>query len=636
MEVKHFFASVAVAAMSVASSASAATVLYSIVDATAGDRYCGTSRAETYDVAVKFVDKSLSGSKVVGIRVPMSTVDGLENPRAFITSELKIDRVDGVRQNVADWEYVDGSFDQNYIVATFTKPYTLTDEGIYVGFSFDVAELNSENMNPLYGKRQVKADGFWMHTTRSYIKWTDCSNDFGFTSGIMIEVEGEFNNNSAGISIEKDIYLQENEGFTVPVVFHNLGGEPIRTLEYSYRMGDVSGSGVKEFATPLEVQFSRDYDIELEIEKGIASGEYDLELTLDKINGMPNNNASKTTTHPIEVFRRLPVHRPLVEEYTGLWCGFCPRGYAMMEYMRRVHKENFVGIAYHCRSTSGDYIATLDPYQYPNPVTSFPKAVIDRIDLMDPYFGRKRENDDPNTELTGFNFEGFWQEYHDAFTPAAIDVKAWWDEDNERVVNGYATVTFCRPVDGDYSVEFILVQDGMIEDVAPGADPKWLQQNNFKGYGNYRELEDMVMFVEGEFLMANLTFNDVVLGSSRVDGFDGTLPGSQRDVDYRKLYKFDTDNYRSLMENAYMIQDRTKTRVVAVVVDKATGRAINAAQAYVTNENAVELIANDAREVATEYYDISGRRVTESAEGIVVKVVRYSDGTIRTSKHINK
>jgi hypothetical protein len=76
---------------------------------------------------------------------------------------------------------------------------------------------------------------------------------------------------------------------------------------------------------------------------------------------------------------------------------------------------------------------------------------------------------------------------------------------------------------------------------------------------------------------------------------------------------------------------------VAIVVEKATGKVLNAAKAGIREFNAVnELNDNDKIVDSTIYYDLTGRMVTNPTSGIYVKVVRYTDGSQRSFKVLKK
>ena len=85
-----------------------------------------------------------------------------------------------------------------------------------------------------------------------------------------------------------------------------------------------------------------------------------------------------------------------------------------------------------------------------------------------------------------------------------------------------------------------------------------------------------------------------------------------------------------------IIQNKDKLHVVAVVVEKSTGKVLNAAKAKI-GATAITEIRDEIKEVAsTTYYDLTGRMVTNPDAGIYVKVVRYTDGSQRSFKVLKK
>ena len=43
---------------------------------------------------------------------------------------------------------------------------------------------------------------------------------------------------------------------------------------------------------------------------------------------------------------------------------------------------------------------------------------------------------------------------------------------------------------------------------------------------------------------------------------------------------------------------------------------------------------SDADVVSTEYYDLSGRRVSDAQKGLYIKVMKYADGTTKSVKTV--
>ena len=101
----------------------------------------GYGKTETYDVAIRLQNPSLTGAKVTGIRVPL-TADGTEEASAWLTSELKLKKKNGKNVNDPDIATVSGEVNNGWLDIRFDTPYTIPAEGVYVGYSFTVKTVN--------------------------------------------------------------------------------------------------------------------------------------------------------------------------------------------------------------------------------------------------------------------------------------------------------------------------------------------------------------------------------------------------------------------------------------------------------------------------------------------------------------
>jgi len=84
-------------------------------------------------------------------------------------------------------------------------------------------------------------------------------------------------------------------------------------------------------------------------------------------------------TPPVPSKPTLFPKKTVVEEGTGTWCGWCPRGAIGMNAMRAKYPNKFIGIAVHGRDTMqvANYINGLN-------FSGFPQAAIDRKTTSDP------------------------------------------------------------------------------------------------------------------------------------------------------------------------------------------------------------------------------------------------------------
>ena len=128
-------------------------------------------------------------------------------------------------------------------------------------------------------------------------------------------------------------------------------------------------------------------------------------------------------------------------------------------------------------------------------------------------------------------------------------------------------------------------------------------------------------------------FDDVVLASTRVLGTDTQLPSA---LEAYKAYTADgTFGLGAVVtsdKHNPVKFDKTKLDVVALLINGATGKVVNAAIAavdatdYLTGIHNVTT-ARPGSQQANIYYDLSGRRVSGQAKGVLIsntgrKVVR--------------
>ena len=320
----------------------------------------------------------------------------------------------------------------------------------------------------------------------------------------------------------------------------------------------------------------------------------------------------------------VPETKAVLEEGTGMWCGYCPRGFVGLELMNEKYPDLFVGVSYH----NGDILEIMSSTEFPSDVPGFPDAWLDRVHETDAYHG-----DDYSGY--GFALDDVYLARSAEIAPASVDVTAEWADDAQQTINVTGTVTFIKDVTGvDYRMAYILVADDL-----HGEGQNWLQSNYFSGDTNYAESEGMDVFVNGGSSVAGLHYNDVAVLTSDIKGIAGSLPSDFKTAAPETCtYQFNVaDAVNTSGEN--IIQDKSKLRVVAVLVDAATGEVLNSNKCNVGGQGGTGIAATLSQKgeiESVEYFDASGRRVSSPSNGLYIKSVKYSDGSVRTSKVVLK
>ena len=544
----------------------------------------GEWKPQTYDVAILLQDDAIVGTHIDEIILNLRTVRGLSNLKVWLSSQLREEN--GV--NVPDLISVDVEMPKRTgnVTVKLDRPYVIPEEGVYVGYSFDVAEgATSQNM-PVTIVDEVKPNGFYIHSTACFLKWLEISELVGGSACINVTLGGsKVKLNAVAPVTGEKTYVLTNTDIAVNVPFVNHGSEGIKSLDFDYTFNGTTTSQHVDLSTAVSGFFGQPYSYALTLPAVSERGTYDLTVTVTKVNGVDNEDDATVATTPIFVLNTLPKHRALLEEYTGTWCGWCPRGFVALELLKEQYPDDFVCVSYH----------NSDPmeitYDFPSVVEGFPSAWVDRGLEVDPYYGIDYSSD--------FGVLDVLQMRSAQFGTAELAVEATLAEDNSTVdVN--ASVTFPFTDDAtDFSLEYILVEDGL---TGEGSD--WAQSNYYAGGGS----GNMHGFESMESPAPGLVFNDVVVMLSEMGGIAESVPTSViADVPVSHSYSFDLEWAVNTNWDP-IIQDYSQLYVVALLIDNATGIVANAVKVPVTSATVGIENVKTQTVAAQQIYDLMGRK----------------------------
>ncbi|MBD5371314.1 MAG: thioredoxin family protein [Bacteroides sp.] len=585
----------------------------------------GTGKSDVYDVAIRVIDEGMIGSKIMGVKVPVPGEAGLTDATGWLSKELTLGKNDaGKKVAVPDITSADMVYADGYLMCTFAEPYTLTADGVYVGYSFtvDVAE-NPEMKQPIAVSKGTDLNSFFIHTGKTYLKWAEHSDKSVRKTYITMIAEADFGELSAGLAVGENLYYQagSKDGVDVPIELIVHGAGTIESLDLSYTLTDLDGKTwegtvSEKFATPEDVQFGHSLATSIHIGETFPQSDYTGTLTLEKINGVVNDDPAKTGALYFETLSRVPVRKPVMEEYTGLWCGYCPRGYASIEHMRKKYPDRFIAVSYH----NGDDMTIMGANQYPSKVSGFPCAYLDRAaSTIDAYSG---------TYGTGFGFELNWLEKSREFTPIDVKVLAWFDADDKDLIHVESEVTNVKSTNDSYKVVYVLLADGL-------SDKSWVQSNYYAGNIGYLDIPEMEEFVYGSSYVQGLVFNDIIVAHGNLLGEPDSLPYPMvRDQVNTGTYSFRVSEAKNVYAMP-IIKDDQQLRVACLVVN-SQGQIANADCQWVAPNKEIAgvetVAAAEAEVVDTIWFTLDGVRVANPVNGLYVKVDVMSDGSHKASK----
>lgn len=580
----------------------------------------GSKRTENYDIAIHLTESDLVGMKVVGLRIPVSSLEGISRIKGWMTDALKVRNGVNVPSIVEDSVNLTtvGSIDNGYVELHFAQPYTIPTQGVYVGYSLEISELNASTKKPVLGVTGTNPEWSYMRSSKTYTTWKARAASLGFNSALQVLL-ADAHANAAAASLPAKI-LQTNRPETYTFNVLNKGYKGISSIDYTWKVEDKQGSVHQELA--LGAYYNKAGQVSFKLPGLLSLGTNILTIEINKVNGVVNEVASQTTV-ALNAYSFVPVHRPLVEEYTGTTCGWCPRGLVGMMRMRKLYGDNFVCVSYH----QYDEVDPMDfGYVYSNCVTGFPIAYLDRDVETDPFLGY--------ADL-GFHFDEVWESVCDKFAPVGIDLTASFTDETQTEIEVRSFTTAAYDTTANYRLTYILTADSL-----SGTGHKWGQANSLAGATSSYPDEDMKMFTEGGDVVTGVEFPDVavawseepieqveytVYGSSHKiwihnAGIEGSLPSQLvggQPVEHK---------YRFNVANNKVIQRKDKLYAVVAVVDNDTRKIVNSnfvpVQLYTTGIKDIQ--KDEVMTVSKHYYTIDGKQLTKPQKGI--NIVRTSDG----------
>lgn len=570
-------------------------LLYGVYTGSGTLKGMGTLKAETYDVAMLLNDPSLVGMRITGINVPLNTAATVTDCKAWLTKQLTLES----GNNVPDIASIDFTPEGKWVEVTFAEPYTITEEGVYAGYSLTVPSVDTDNDNdpnkvPIMCIASNDLGNLYMHTSRSVRKWRNLPETAYYGTGayaMVVRLTGDNVKEHAAALLPPDelnTYLSVGKKTTLTLTLENHGTAAISNIDYEMTIG---GETIEKHVnvTVKGSYFGSKANLKVEIPAQQTAGTYPVSITVKKLDGVDNEDVQPTTTFTMAYLSEFPKHKPLMEEYTGTWCQYCPRGMAGMEAMNKLYPDDFVGVAFH----NGDAMTITQ--MYPNEVNSFPNGYLDRVQNVNPFSG---------SSGASLGIKDDWKRRQNIIAPASIELKAVWADEAQTKLEVTSTTTFVRDFkNSPYQLTYILTADGLKGDTSD-----WWQVNALSGDAEAKKDPYLAVFANQSSPIKNIEYNDVAiqLSNSRALAMEETLPSSvEGGKGYEHKYVFD------VTENE-LVQDKTKLRPVVVLIDTTTGEAVNADKVGVSSETdgISEIPSDDELQRADgRSYDLQGREL---------------------------
>lgn len=582
----------------------------------------GEAKPQTYDVAIRLNEPALVGTHIDNIQIPLQGLANLKNVKVWLSSQLRVEN----GQNVPDLVSVDVTpTEEGFTVVNLEKPYTIPAEGVYVGYSVTIDELlDDDAAYPIVLCANNKTDGLFLHTSNGFLKWLPMADNMGLNSMIKVNVSGKNVADNAVVAEENNTqYVKVGEPIEQKLTFVNHGSKGIQSLDLDLTLNGTTTQQHIDLAEPVEGAFGLTTTQAVTLPALSERGNYELSVKVTKVNGQDNAEAEVVATTPVIALNTVPKHRTLMEEYTGTWCGWCIRGFVGLEKLAELYPDDFVCASFH----NGDPMEIMSSDDFPSPVQGFPTAYMDRMAEIDPFWGFNY-GDKP------MGIADDMAERAKEFGQASIDMETAFDADND-LVTVNTTVTFpydeTEADEPQFAIEYLLLADGLT-----GEGSEWTQSNYYAGNTD-EACDELQPFIDAPDHIEGLVFNDVVVMVSEVGGIEESLPATfTADEPIKHTYTFNLAEALNT-SGQYVIQDKNKLRVVALLVNLATGEVCNANKVKVGEKTGINTLTADMNNIRSiDYFDLSGRKVSRAQQGVSIMRINYNNGTSKSVKVLRK
>ena len=573
--------------------------------------------------------------------VKYETVEG-KNYLSFPESADKADAK--VVVPAADVKAVLDKLPANYVGPISVKlptPFTIPADGALVGYSYD--GKSSDKSIVLAGTSSEAAGCFFQYDYEGERSFESLSSIVGMSSSIQIGLDvSDCEANDATVSANPELTTLVNTKQQYPFYITNNSAKPITQITYSISVDGEDGAEKSlDLSSPIESMETASLPFTTAFED---EGVHSVELNLSKVNGNTNINKQSSAAYSIIALEKSADRVSVVEEQTGTWCGWCPRGHVALDLLNKQLGDKVVTLAGHF-TNSESQVDPMNIYQLDENSTQaealadygyvamnisnmlggggFPGAMFDRIVAADPYVGANTTKGKNGTyeygatDLVNLLKEGNPSE-------ADFSMTASWADDKNTDIKVDLTTTFNYDRFGSfpYGVAFVLSENGMT-----GKGVTWKQLNYFSklagvnGASDFNNPDMAAWFKGGSYV--STTYDNVVVQAWNPIGNAAIVDKSQTDIVKGEAIPFST----TLKVNSDLIQNYNNLTLSALLVNLNSLAVVNAAKVVLGNCAAgIEDVNSEVNNNVVSRYNVNGMRINGAQKGL--NIVKLANGKV--------
>ena len=568
--------------------------------------------------------------------VKYETVEG-KNYLSFPESADKADAK--VVVPAADVKAVLDKLPANYVGPISVKlptPFTIPADGALVGYSYD--GKSSDKSIVLAGISSEAAGCFFQYDYEGERNFESLSSIVGMSSSIQIGLDvSDCEANDATVSANPELTTLVKTKQQYPFYITNNSAKPITQLTYSISVDGGNGAEKSlDLSSPIEPMETASIPYITAFED---DGVHSVELNISKVNGNTNINKHSSAEYSIIALEKSADRVSVVEEQTGTWCGWCPRGHVALDLLNKQLGDKVVTLAGHFANGDpmnilGDNITSqaerfADYGLVAMTLSSLlgggglPGAMFDRVVAADPYVGANTTKGKNGTyEYGATDLVNLLKEENPS--EADFSMTASWADDKNTDIKVDLTTTFNYNRFGSfpYGVAFVLSENGMT-----GKGANWKQLNYYSklagvnGASDFNNPDMAAWFKAGSYV--STTYDNVVVQAWNPLGDAAIVDKSKTDIDKGEVIPFST----TLKVNSDLIQNYNNLTLSALLVNLNSLAVVNAAKVVLGNCAAgIEDVNSEANNNVVSRYNVNGMRINGAQKGL--NIVKLANGKV--------
>ena len=520
------------------------------------------------------------------------------------------------------------------------KPLTVGSDGAIVGYSFD--GKSSDTPVVLAGSSSEDGGFLFQFEDNGKRYFQSFGKAFGQSSTITVGMDvSDCEANDATVSANPELTTLVNTKQKYPFYITNNSAKPITQITYSISVDGENGAEKSlDLSSPIESMETASIPYITAFED---DGLHTVELNISKVNGNTNINKQSSAEYSIIALEKSADRVSVVEEQTGTWCGWCPRGHVALDLLNKQLGDKVVTLAGHFANGEtmvdpmnilGDNITSqAEAYADYGLIALYvssllggdglPGAMFDRVVAADPYVGANTTKGKNGTyEYGATDLVNLLKEENPS--EADFSMTASWADDKNTDIKVDLTTTFNYNRFGSfpYGVAFVLSENGMT-----GKGATWKQLNYYSklagvnGASDFNNPDMAAWFKAGSYV--STTYDNVVVQAWNPLGNAAIVDKSVTDIVKGEAIPFST----TLKVNSDLIQNYNNLTLSALLINLKSLAVVNAAKVVLGNCAAgIEDVNSEANNNVVSRYNVNGMRINGAQKGL--NIVKLANGKV--------